>query len=125
MLAIDMIQWWYTKGWKNFATNFMNKLRDAMDFFSIRLLVTNMFAPFRQISANTNSGPSFGAQISAFFDRLFSRFIGMVVRLLLLIIGIIILALQAVLGLIIIVLWPLAPVLCVGCLVLAIVGVTF
>lgn len=123
MLMIDMIQWWYTVGWKTFLTKYANRLRDAADFFSLRLLVQNMFAPFRQISANAIADQSMGARIAVFFDRLLSRLIGAFVRLFLLILGLVIILVQAVLGLVTIVVWPLAPLAVVGCVILAIMQV--
>lgn len=109
-----------------FFAGLKNQLQNAADFFSIRLLVGNMFAPFRQISAaESASSPDLGTQISVFFDKLLSRMIGAVVRLLLLIIGTILIILQAVAGCLIAILWPLAPVLVVACVVLAVMGVSF
>lgn len=102
-----------------------DQLKNAADFFSIRLLVRNMFAPFRQISAGGASSQALSAQLSAFFDRLLSRFVGAMVRFFLLVIGTIIIIVQAVTGAIIAILWPLAPLLAVGCFVLAIMGISF
>lgn len=108
-----------------FLEKYRNRLRDAADFFSIRLLVQNLFAPFRQISAVATANSSLGARISMFFDRLLSRVIGAVVRFLLLIFGLIILLIQAVAGLITLILWPLAPFLIIICVVLTIMRVKF
>lgn len=102
-----------------------NQLKNAADFFSIRLLVRNMFAPFRQISAGGTASKALGDQLSAFFDRLLSRFVGAMVRFFLLIIGTVIIIVQAVVGAIVAVLWPLAPLLVVVCFVLAIMQVRF
>ncbi len=126
MLLVGMIQWWYTRGWQMFFAGLKNQLLNAADFFSIRLLVENLFAPFRQISATESaSSSSLSVQISVFFDKLLSRVIGAVVRLILLIIGTVLIILQAVAGCLIAILWPLAPVLVVGCVVLAVMGVSF
>ncbi len=125
MLMIGMLQWWYSEGWKLFWQKFVDKLRNAADFFSIRLLVQEMFAPFRQISAGEIASPSLGARISVFFDKLLSRLIGAVTRLFLLIMGIILIILEAIIGAVIAILWPLAPVLIVGCIVLSIMQVSF
>lgn len=109
-----------------FFVGLKNQLLNAADFFSIRLLVENLFAPFRQISATESANSSsLGAQISVFFDKLLSRAIGAVVRLILLIVGTVLIILQAVVGCLIAVLWPLAPVLVAGCVVLAVTGVSF
>lgn len=125
MLLVGMMQWWYTCGWKMYLSGLKNQLRNAVDFFSISLLVRNLFAPFRQISAGETTSPAIEAKIAAFFDQLFSRIMGMVVRLCLLIIGTVTIVIQAVAGIVIAILWPLAPALVVGCVVCSVVGVTF
>lgn len=122
---LGLLQWWYQRGWRLFLTKLSNRLKDAADFFSIRLLVTNMFAPFRQISVGESASPSLGARVAAFFDRLLSRLIGTIVRLFLLIIGVITIILQAVLGLAAVIFWPFAPFAVVACVVLAVAGVAF
>lgn len=124
MVILEMLQWWYQRGWKIFLKKFSNQLKNAADFFSIRLLVTNLFAPFRQISAGETAATSLSARMTAFFDRLFSRVIGAIVRIVLLIIGTVTIILQAVFGVVAIVLWPFVPLAAVGCVVLAVVGVT-
>ena len=124
MVILEMLQWWYQRGWKIFLGKFSNQLKNAADFFSIRLLVTSLFAPFRQISAGELTSSSLSARMTAFFDRLFSRLIGAIVRLILLIIGIVVIVLQAVFGVVAMILWPLVPFAVVGCVVLAVVGVT-
>lgn len=125
MVIFGLFQWWYLRGWGIFLKKFSNQLKDAADFFSIRLLITNLFAPFRQISVGESSSPSLSARLSAFLDRLLSRLIGTVVRLFLLIVGIIIIVFQAIIGIAVVILWPLAPFAMVACLILAIIGVTF
>jgi len=124
MLAFSMIQWWYTRGWKLSSAQLGSRFKNAADFFSLRLLVGNMFAPFRQISAGeTTSSPSMW--LSVFFDKLLSRVIGAVVRFLLLIIGIITIVIQAIGGILLVVLWPLIPFAIVGCVILTVMQVTF
>lgn len=56
------------------------KLKKTADFFSIKLLLGTIFAPYKQISAETDA-ISFNDKIKAFFDKLLSRLIGAVVRL--------------------------------------------
>ena len=124
MLAAMMLKWWYTDGWHNFLAGFSLRLKNAADFFSLKLLVENMFAPFRQISANATGGNDVGSKLVAFSDRLFSRAIGTVVRFFLLIFGVIAIALEMIFGAIIAVLWPLAPVVMAVFVIMFIAGVS-
>lgn len=82
----------------------------TFDFFSIDLLVKTLFAPFRQISAGHVQGPM-AVQLRAFADRLVSRVIGAIVRLIMLVIGVIAIVLQALLAGVILLGWLLVPLL--------------
>lgn len=100
-----------------------DRLRNAADFFSLRLLVGNLFAPYRQISAGDDgTGQS---MMSRFLDNLLSRLVGATIRISLLITGILVIVFQAIGGILIAILWPLAPLMVVGCLVLTIMQVSF
>lgn len=123
MLPVSIIQWWYTRGWKITSSKLSDRLKNAADFFSIRLLVGNLFAPFRQISAGETSASN--AWLSVFFDKLLSRVIGAFIRFLLLIVGIVTIILQAVGGVLLVLVWPLIPLTPVVCVILALMQVTF
>lgn len=126
MLILNMLQWWYLDGWRLYFSGLGKRLHNAADFFSLGLLVGNLFAPFRQISAEESYGTiPLGQQLSNFFGRLLSRMIGTVVRLFLLVIGIIVIVFQAVGGIILAVLWPLLPFGVIVCIVLTVMQVHF
>ncbi|MBR3204517.1 hypothetical protein IKF81_02435 [Candidatus Saccharibacteria bacterium] len=125
MLMLSFLKWWYTRGLKLYFTKFLDVLKNAADFFSLRLLITNLFSPFRQISAEKSNSLALDVRIRAFFDFFLSCIIGAVVRFFILIIGIVIILLQFILGLFGAILWPLAPALVVYCVVLFAKGVVF
>ena len=81
-----------------------------MDYFSIGLLVKTLFAPFRQISAGNVNG-SFDMQMRAFFDRLISRCIGAVVRLIMISVGGMTILCSILIDTILLVGWALLPLL--------------
>ena len=119
-----MISWWYSQGWGIFMRRIFEKLHDTLDFFSFSTILKTLFAPFRQISAGSEGGAAMSSRLSAALDRLFSRIIGFIVRVGILIVGIIVLILQTVLSLVSIVIWPVLPIAPFVGLVLTIVGVT-
>ena len=86
------------------------RLASTMDYFSIDLLLRTLFSPFRQISAEKPGG-SLSVQMHAFFDRLISRIIGMIVRLGMVIIGTVAILVYALLGVIGLIMWALVPLL--------------
>ena len=95
MLVVSFFQWWYGRGFSEYLASFVDGLRDAADFFSIRLLVRNLFAPFRQISAEKQINLPLNARIHAWFDLLISRLVGATVRFMILIAGTVVMILRA------------------------------
>lgn len=110
MVIVWALSWWYGAGWKARLISVRNQLASSYDYFSIGLLFSSLFAPFRQISAGKVRGP-LSVQIRAFFDRQISRVIGAIVRMILIISGVVWLGLQAAFGGLVIALWALVPLL--------------
>lgn len=125
MLVISFFQWWYGRGFVEYLTGFGDRLKDLVDFFSIRLLIRNMFAPFRQISAGKADNLPLNARVRAWFDLLISRLVGATIRFMILVAGTIILIIRAIIGLALTVAWPLMPLLVAYCILLFIRGVVF
>lgn len=106
---VGIFQWWYGRGWlQHLKRSYFGILRTA-DFFSLGLLARTLFNPFKQISASQVQGP-LPVQLSAFFDRLFSRAVGGFIRFFVIIIGIVIIALRALWTLVSVILWSILPV---------------
>lgn len=84
------------------------RLAGLADYFSFGLLLKTLFAPFRQIAAGSVDGP-IGVKIRAFFDRLFSRMVGAVVRTIVLCIGVVSLVVTAIGGVFYVLLWGIVP----------------
>ncbi len=108
MIIVWALSWWYSAGWKARVVSLRERLAASYDYFSIDLLLRTLFSPFRQISAGKVSGP-IGLQLRAFVDRLISRIIGSIVRIILIFVGAVWLALQALIGALLLVIWPLLP----------------
>jgi len=121
MFLLGILSWWYGVGWLARFQSAKERLAISADFFSIGLLITTIFAPFRQISAGRVNGP-IGAQLRAFLDRLISRLIGALVRLSMIIIGSIVLIFQTIFGALLIAIWPIMPLFVVVGLILMVTG---
>lgn len=109
-MVIAFVVWWYGAGWRRRALFVRDRLARVMDAFSIDLLLKTLFAPFRQISADGVDGP-LNMKIRAWFDKLISRMVGAVVRLLTIMVGVIVLFGTLFWGLAILTIWPLIPLL--------------
>ena len=88
-------------------------------------LVRTLFKPYRQISAESaGDHASLDLRFHMFLDRLISRIIGFLSRLVLLFTGAIIIIVGSVISLILIILWPIIPLTPIAGIILAIIGVT-
>lgn len=108
MFLVGIFQWWYGSGWlRHLRRSYVGILRTA-DFFSIGLLLKTLFNPFKQISASNVQG-GFPVQLSAFFDRLFSRAVGGVIRTLTIIVGLFAILLRTLWTAVSMLLWTVLP----------------
>jgi hypothetical protein len=123
LLITELLRWWYGDGWRLRASLVANRLDGTIDYFSVDLLLKTLFSPYRQISAGRVDGP-LGVQMRAMVDKLFSRIIGAIIRLIILLIGAVAIGLQVAIGLIILVAWGILPLLPIIGLVLTFIGWT-
>lgn len=121
MFLVGILSWWYSDGLLGRVRMAKQRLAGTADLFSIDLLMTTLFQPFRQISAGKVDGP-LAMQLRAFFDRLISRIIGAMVRITVIIFGLVTLIVVSIINLIILLLWLAAPLLPVIGLILTVIG---
>jgi len=121
MFLVGILKWWYGSGWLARVQIIKNRLASSADYFSVGLLATTLFAPFRQISAGKVSGP-IGDQLRALVDRLISRTIGAFVRTFMIIFGLLAMLVQTLFGIIVLIFWLILPLLPVIGLILMVIG---
>lgn len=107
MLVASFLSWWYGQGWRQIAGSFSSRLHSVANDFSVGQLLKTLFAPWRRII--TYPGASLAERFHAGIDNLFSRMIGFVVRLFVLLAAVVSLAAVALLSIIEIIVWPLVP----------------
>lgn len=108
MFLVGILTWWYGDGWRERAGLIRHRIASTNDYFSVGLLLTTLFAPFRQISAESVSG-SLAVEMRAFFDKLISRIIGAIVRSFMIIFGLVVILLQVLFGGLVLVTWAIVP----------------
>ena len=121
MFLVGIMSWWYSNGFVSRIRMMMSRLRSSSDFFSVGLLLSTLFSPFKQISAE-GSGGSLADYIRRFFDKLLSRIIGSIVRSFMIVFGLIVMFLQIIFGTIILVSWLIIPFLLIIGIIVAIIG---
>lgn len=105
-----MLSWWYGAGWKARASIVRERIERTMDFFSIDILLRTLFAPYRQIAAGRIDGP-LAIRWQAFVDKAISRFMGAIIRLILVVVGSFAVVGQALSGCVVLLLWAFIPLL--------------
>jgi hypothetical protein len=123
MFLVGILTWWYGDGWRQRVHMITTRIAASSDYFSITLLLSTLFSPFRQISAGRVQGP-IGVHIRALFDVLISRIIGAIVRTVMITIGTVYIAIQSVVGLVVLIMWALVPLFPVLGLIVTVIGVT-
>ena len=107
MLVVAFFSWWYGRGWGQVAGSFRPRLRGVAQAFSVGQLLRTLFSPWRRII--TYPGASLADKWRAWGDNLFSRMIGFIVRLVVLIAGGLAMLLIVLLTAVETILWPLMP----------------
>ncbi len=122
MLFVSLLRWWYGLGWLDQLKLVRGRFDRAADFYSIELSARSLFKPFRQIDADRVRKGSLDIVIRAMFDQLFSRLFGAFIRTMLIVIGCVGIFFEAIVGGLRLLFWPLAPLLPLLLLPVALLG---
>lgn len=122
MFLMGILSWWYGNGWASRINIIKARISASADFFSVELLASTLFAPFRQISAEHLGDAPIKLKIQNFFDRLISRTIGAAVRTIVIIVGMIVMAIEMVFGILTLIFWLITPLIPVIGLILMTIG---
>lgn len=109
MPLISLLRWWYGRGWRDQYDLVRNRLAAVADFFSISQSARTLFSPFKQIDAGSAGQGSIDVLLRAWFDNLFSRVFGAVLRSILILVGCLVLVVEALFGILRLAGWPLVP----------------
>jgi hypothetical protein len=108
LLVLSLFRWWYGDGFRQRVKFISNGLEGMIDYFSFGLLLKTLFSPYRQISAGSVDGP-LEVKMRAMLDKLFSRVIGAVIRLMIIVVGGLIVGFVVMYSLLTLVIWGLVP----------------
>ncbi len=118
-IIISWVVWHFYQMTKFLFSVFGNYISFGLDYFSIPLLLATLLSPWRQYRWKYPRGFDLGEYLNVFISNIFSRIIGLLCRLVLIIFGLAMLAVILVLGAIGIVFWIIIPVILVGLLAVA------
>ncbi len=103
-----LLGWWYGAGWGSQLDRMRLKLGRIGDYFSSALLFRTRFQPFREIDAGGVRG-GLDIQVRAWGNRLISRAIGAMIRLVMIFVGSLWWLVVALGGCCWLLIWPLLP----------------
>lgn len=111
--------WWYSDGLRwIWSRAVADRLKAWAAYFSVASLVKTIFAPYKQTFAGGSSG-SIGVKFRAWVDRTVSRFVGLLIRSLLILAWSICSLATLATGAVAVIVWPLLPVFPLASLVIA------
>lgn len=108
MVIISLLSWWYSEGWLEQISLTKRSFIKLADKFSIGMLLKTLFAPFRQISVGEQAGKT-ASLTSVIADKLISRLVGSVMRLVMVFVGTLALIIYAIISVFRLASWPLLP----------------
>ena len=108
MVIISLLSWWYSEGWLEQISLTKRSFIKLADKFSIGMLLKTLFAPFRQISVGEQAGKT-ASLTSVIADKLISRLVGSVMRLVMVFVGTLALIIYAIISVLRLAGWPLLP----------------
>ena len=108
MVIISLLSWWYSEGWLEQISLTKRSFIKLADKFSIGMLLKTLFAPFRQISVGEQAGKT-ASLASVIADKLISRLVGSVMRLVMVFVGTLTLIIYAIISVFRLAGWPLLP----------------
>ncbi len=84
---LGYLKWHYSKAIKSMFVIWQNFLRFLANFFSLKLMLTNLFDHWKRMSDPYPKHFSFKAYLFSFIVNVITRIVGMLMRLVILILG--------------------------------------
>lgn len=122
MAIMIFFSWWYGPGWKNAFFRITQRVDILAAEFSMGILVATLFEPWKQITSYAGPNAPIDIKFRIFFDNIFARIIGFIVRSAVLLFGAVMCLLLFIFGVILAVCWPLVPFLPIVCIILSVVN---
>jgi hypothetical protein len=113
------VKWHYGEGLREFFGVARNFLWFVTNFFSFKLLLKTLFAPWRRMGENYEGGFDLAAYASTFIVNTLMRVVGFLTKIVVLLIGLVSYILVLVFSFFLSVIWIFAPAIILGCIVLS------
>lgn len=112
---MGFLRWHYNEGLRFYANRYLYSLRAIVQYFSLPLLLTSLFSPWKRLLVTEKkTGFDLAAAFTNFSFNMVSRFMGAIVRMILFIVGLLTLVLFAVFGAFGFIFWFVFPFISFG-----------
>lgn len=115
MLVSAFFTWWYGSGWMKIVSQLKQRNQSVLQEFSVKQLLQTLFAPWKRII--TYPGASLVERWRAWNDNLFSRLVGFIIRLFVLLVALVVLLAITLVTVVEFIIWPLIPLAVPACIV--------
>ncbi len=117
MIVPQYLYWHYSAGFVEWTRNLFNFLEFEFHFFSVKDLLLTLFSPFQRLKEKYSGSPlDIEAILSVLLVNIIMRFVGFVVRSVLLIVATVVITLSFLATLLLLLIWVILPFLLVGLL---------
>lgn len=121
MSIILFFQWWYGPGWKNSFSRITQRVDILSAELSLGILLKTLFEPWKQITSYSGPNDSIDVKFHVWFDNLFARSIGFVIRSCVLLFGSLSIIVVVIFGTVLAIIWPFVPLIPLLLIVLTVV----
>lgn len=111
MAIIYLLSWWYGQGWLQAFAQIKHRIDFIFDELSLKVLLRTLFEPWKQITSYAPSDATFGDKFRIWFDNLFARLIGFVIRTIMIGLAMLSAFIIFIIGILIAAVWPFIPLL--------------
>lgn len=118
-IFLGYVKWHYGQGFSELMGVAHNFLWFVAHFFSFKLLLRTIFAPWKRLGENYTGGFNLGAFASTLIVNTLMRAVGFVTKMMVLALGSIAYVSVALLSLFLALIWVLAPVILLGSVLLS------
>lgn len=119
LMLFHYVWWHYTMAIADLVRNYLNLVDFLKNFFSIKHLILNLFAPWKKLSEEYPSGIlNLGSFFFALIVNTLMRVVGFFIRLIFIIVGLVALLLSLLLFILVLFIWILMPGILIFLLVL-------
>lgn len=117
ILGYYYILWHYTRAFLDIIKIWMNAFWFVYHFFSIRILFSTLFSPWRRMGENYKKGFDASEFFSSLLINTIMRIVGIIIRMAVIIIGLLALVAVFIGGIIFLIIWLFLPFVIIAMLV--------